>query len=396
MTPTRWWRRRSLRTRLVAGFVLPLTAALLVGTVALAALFTSGRLRELDVETAREARVLGQLASTGQLPVPLPVPAGSTLSAQVVSGSGQVLAASAGASRLLPLVDDLAVGTDTVEQPTSVQVPLRVRVQRTQVAGRTAWVVVAAPLGDVRRATRALRLVLLVVVPLLVLAATVLARLLVGRALQPVERLRAAARGFVADAAHELRSPLASMQVQLDVARRHPDLMSATALVDDLAPEVERLAGLVDDLLLLAKAESGTAVRREAVDLTALAGVAGDPVVVTGDPESLQRMLRNLEDNARRHATRVEVAVHAVDGLAVLDVDDDGPGIPAVDRQRVFERWVRLDEGRARTEGGAGLGLALVREIVTSHGGAVEATSSPLGGARLRVRLPLAGRAEWA
>lgn len=434
MTVRSWWAGRSLRTRLVAGSVLPLAAALLIGTVALAALFASGRLHEVDVETALQAKVLAQLASSGQLPAPLPVPAGSTLTAQVLGASGQVLAASSGASRLLPLVDDLRPGTDTIERSASAQVPLRVRVVRTQVGAKPAWVVVAAPLGDVRRATRALRLVLLVVVPLLVLAATVLARLLVGQALRPVERLRAAAdgilaagpetagalplpphtdelqrlartlndvltrlrgsvhqqRGFVADAAHELRSPLASMRVQLDVAGRHPELTGTADLVHELAPEVDRLTALVDDLLLLARAESGSGPVRGPVDLTALAGAVGDPVVVTGDPTALTRVVRNLRDNAERQAGQVAVSVRAENGMAVLDVDDDGPGIPAPDRLRVFDRWVRLDAGRARSEGGSGLGLAVVRDTVVAHGGTVEVLDSPLGGARLRVRLPLA------
>ena len=386
-----WWRRRGLRTRLVAGSVVPLTAALVVGTLALTAIFASGRLHEVDAQTQREAAALVPLAGTAQLPAPLPVPVGSTLLAQVVSGDGRVMASSASASPLLPLLVPRSAGVLTVERPDFGEVPLRIRVVRATVAGKPAWVVVAAPLGDVRRAVRALRLVLLVVVPALVVGATLLAFLLVGWALRPFERLRLQQQAFVADAAHELRSPLASMRVQLDVALRHPEVVDATGLAGELAPEVERLAELVDDLLLLARLEAGAGAPYEPVDLTELAGVEGPPVVVLGDRAALGRVVRNLRDNAARHGQRVEVTVSADGASAVLDVDDDGPGVPPAYRDRVFQRWFRLDDARDRATGGSGLGLALVREICAAHGGTVEVMDSPLGGARLRVRLPLAG-----
>jgi signal transduction histidine kinase len=430
-----WWFARSLRTRLVVGSVVPLAAALLVGTVAVVAVFASGRMRELDAQTAREATVLVQLAGTGQLPQPLPVPAGSTLLAQVLDGSGVVLAASPAASQVRPLVDGIAGragGTVTEEAPAYGDGPVRVRTASAMVGGRHVLVVVAAPLGDVRRAVGALRVVLLLVVPALVLAATLLARLVIGSALRPVERLREAAgriaaggegsgqllpvgdpddeisrlartlndvlgrlhsalrqqRAFVADAAHELRSPLASMRVQLDVARAHPGVVSGGDLVADLDLEVERLHELVDDLLLLARLDARQPVPYTRVDLSALAGTDGRPVSVVGDRAALARLLRNLTDNAARYARTVRVSIAADGGAALLTVDDDGPGIPPGERERVFDRWVRLDPGRSRPEGGAGLGLALVREIAAAHGGVVTAAESPLGGARLQVRLP--------
>ncbi|MCW2725082.1 MAG: histidine kinase [Frankiales bacterium] len=432
---TGWWFARSLRTRLVVGSVVPLAAALLVGTVAVVAVFAAGRMRQLDVQTAREADVLVQLVSSGQLPRPLPVPAGSTLLAQVLDRSGVVLAASPAASQARPLVDGLvgrAPGTFTEEAPAYGDGPVRVRTASSVVGGRPVLVVVAAPLADVRRAIGALRVVLLLVVPALVLAATLLARLVIGSSLRPVERLREAAgriaasgegpgqllpvgerddevsrlagtlndvlgrlqsalrqqRAFVADAAHELRSPLASMRVQLDVARAHPDLVDGAQLVADLDQEVDRLQELVDDLLLLARLDARQPAPFRPVDLSALAGTNGTPVRVLGDRAALQRLLRNLTDNAGRYAATVRVAVVTDGGAAVLTVDDDGPGIPSEDRERIFDRWVRLDPGRSRPEGGAGLGLTLVREIAAAHGGVVSATDSPLGGARLQVRLP--------
>jgi signal transduction histidine kinase len=110
---------------------------------------------------------------------------------------------------------------------------------------------------------------------------------------------------------------------------------------------------------------------------------------VQGDRGALSRLVRNLADNAARHArSRLAVSVSAADGEAVLRVDDDGPGVPAADRERVFERFTRLDEGRARGAGGSGLGLALVRTVAAAHGGTVRVLDAPLGGARFEVRLP--------
>jgi signal transduction histidine kinase len=111
---------------------------------------------------------------------------------------------------------------------------------------------------------------------------------------------------------------------------------------------------------------------------------------VEGDAVQLQRLVRNLLDNAVRHATAVvTVTLGEVAGAAVLRVDDDGPGIPAADRERVFERFARLDEGRTRATGGAGLGLSLVKAVAVSHGGSVTVLDAPVQGARFEVRLPL-------
>jgi signal transduction histidine kinase len=113
---------------------------------------------------------------------------------------------------------------------------------------------------------------------------------------------------------------------------------------------------------------------------------------VDGDPAGLRRILRNLGDNAARHAgARVSFALVERDGAAVLAVDDDGPGIPPADRERVLERFVRLDDARARDAGGSGLGLAIVAELVAAHGGTIAIAASPLGGARIQVSLPHTG-----
>ncbi|MFI8183209.1 ATP-binding protein [Actinacidiphila glaucinigra] len=208
-------------------------------------------------------------------------------------------------------------------------------------------------------------------------------------------------RRFVADASHELRSPIAALRTELEVAAAHPALLDLDSAVDD----VTRLQTLASDLLLLARFDAGEETPMEPVALDELAREkvalrsgavpvtveAPETVTVRGDRQGLERVLDNLLDNARRHATgSVAVRVTRDARWAVLEVTDDGPGIPEADRERVFDRFIRLDESRTRDAGGAGLGLAIVRDIVQRHGGHADAGSAPQGGALLRVRLPLA------
>ena len=428
--PGRWWLNRSLRTRLVLSAAGPLVLALVIGTVAVAAVFSAGRIRDLDAQTRAEAEQVSALVEGGQVPVTLPVPAGSPLLVQVLDAEGTVVAAGPAASRVLPLVDRAGAQVGTDEAGSYAGVPLRLRVEKVG----SLRVVVAAPLGDVRRALHALGIVLLLVVPLLVLATVLTVYWVTGLALRPVENLRRAAEElsrnptaddalpvppgadelsrlaqtlnqllssvhrlvaqqerFVADAAHELRSPLTALRVQLEVAQAHPRGVVVTELLDDLHAEALRLAGLVDDLLALARWEGGAALQRRRVDLRELASAQGPPAMVLGDEQALSRLVHNLTSNAHRYGATVRVTTSIDGGEAVLAVDDDGPGIPVADRERVFDRWVRLDEARDRGQGGSGLGLALVREIAKLHGGDVSVTDSALGGARFELRLPLAG-----
>ncbi|MFG2696798.1 sensor histidine kinase [Kitasatospora sp. NPDC048407] len=215
-------------------------------------------------------------------------------------------------------------------------------------------------------------------------------------------------RRLVADASHELRSPLATLRSSLEVPLAHPAAADWPAVVRGALTDTERLQDLADDLLLLARTERDTDRSGESVDLHDLIAeqlaerqYVGrtltyeselDEAVLAGRETLPARLVRNLLDNAARHAHgRVAVRLTVAGGWAHLTVEDDGPGIPAADRERVFERFVRLDDARDRHSGGAGLGLALVRTIAHSLGGTAAAKPpSRLPGARLVVRLPVA------
>ncbi|MGI3227553.1 ATP-binding protein [Streptomyces sp. GTA36] len=211
-----------------------------------------------------------------------------------------------------------------------------------------------------------------------------------------VERQRA----FVADASHELRSPIASLRTQLEVGAAHPELLDVEGAVEDTV----RLQRLAADLLLLARLDAGERSADAPLDLAALvreeAGQrVGDRVGVSVDAESVEvagsrgqlaRVLGNLLDNAQRHTrTSVAVTVRRAGEWAVVGVADDGEGVPADERERVFERFVRLDEARTRDDGGAGLGLAIARDVAVRHGGSLTVRDTPTGGALFELRLPL-------
>ncbi|MCK8677494.1 sensor histidine kinase [Streptomyces lichenis] len=207
-------------------------------------------------------------------------------------------------------------------------------------------------------------------------------------------------RRFVADASHELRSPIASLRTQLEVGAAHPALLDLPGAVEDTV----RLQGLAADLLLLARLDAGERPGQARVDLAALvraevAQRSGDRVPVrvaaegaaevSGSRAQLVRVLGNLLDNAQRHAEgEVAVEVRRDGGEVLLAVADDGAGVPEAERERIFERFVRLDDARSRDEGGAGLGLAIARDVAARHGGTLRAARSPSGGARFELRLP--------
>lgn len=289
---------------------------------------------------------------------------------------------------------------------------------------------------------------LLVAVPLLVLLVGATTWVVVGRALTPVTRIRTevesitadrldrrvpvpssgdeiaalavtmngmlarldasaqAQRRFVSDASHELRSPLATIRQHAELSQAHPEMTSVEELAGVVHEEGLRLQGLVDALLLLARLDEDATITHESVDLDDIAlveasrlrasGIVVDgsgvgPARVNGDRRLLGQLVRNLADNAARHAHgRVAIGVGSRDGLAVLTVEDDGDGIPADQQDSVFERFVRLDEARSRDAGGSGLGLPIVRAIAEALGGRVAVDASQWGGARFTVTIPAA------
>ncbi|MGE3660462.1 MAG: sensor histidine kinase [Pseudonocardia sp.] len=213
-------------------------------------------------------------------------------------------------------------------------------------------------------------------------------------------------RRFVADAAHELRTPLAGVQAAAEAAAApglDPEERDRLHLL--LLRETHRAGRLVDDLLAMARIDAGLDLRRDPVELLALARaeaervrlrapdrsleVDGQEVVVTGDAERLGRVLANLLDNAARHAGPGGwVRVQVEPGASVL-VTDSGPGVPPAERERIFDRLVRLDEARSVDAGGAGLGLAIARGIARAHGGDLRCVEPPAGsGAAFRLSLP--------
>ncbi len=445
------WQRLSLRARLLLIGVVGVATALAVGGAALYGVLSVLSYRYLDDAAAATAADVVALVEAHRLPDPIPATGNQIV--QVVDARGRVVSASVNGDRLTTLLlpGEIRSATESgspVEVPGSrmgLSSPLRVTVA----AAGSSTVLVAQQPADVVHSRHLLGLTLLGLYPVLLAVLALIAWRVVGAALRPVESLRASAerisgagreerlpvpksrdeiralavtlnsmldrladsrarqRAFVDDAAHELRSPLSSMLAQLDVAERLGDDELVTA---DLRAEVVRMAALVEDLLTLARMDAGGAVPGDAdtVDLRDLvAEVAGRyvgravPVVACVDGpvpalvryDELRRALTNLVDNALRFARSVvEVTASDEGDEVVLDVSDDGPGIPPSERERVFERFARLDDARARDAGGTGLGLAIVKELVARNGGTVRVRESALGGAGFQLVLPRAVR----
>jgi signal transduction histidine kinase len=424
-----------LRARLTAVATALVALALLAGTGLLLVALQRSLIAALDESARQRARDVAALVDTGRLPNPIPVAAGTPL-VQVVDAQDRVVAAATGSDRLVPVLppDDVAsVRAGGVRTIDGARLGLS---GQFRVVGEPAGtddpqtVLVAMSLSDVEGSLQVVRTAVIVGGPLLVAGFGVVCWLLVGSALRPVAALREGAeeitttrpagrlpvpsandevrrlaltlndmldrlerssvrqRSFVADAAHELRSPLTAIRAQLEVALAHPGDAEWRQVSTDALADVERLSHLVDDLLVLARVEDGAPGRpTEAVDLARVADdviartvtdvllrrVGAGEVVVRADLDAMTRIVANLVDNAVRHAaTAVTVEVrYGTGGSAVLTVADDGPGILASQRERVFERFTRLDDARSRDAGGAGLGLPIVRELVWSQGGEV-------------------------
>ncbi len=429
--------RLGLRSRLMAVGLVGVAGALVLGGLLLYAAVAVSLDRATVGEARSSADDVARLVEQDRLPDPVPV--SGALVVQVLDGRNRVVAASATADRLTSIVTRaeaarLAAGGSFVVpgNRTGLSGELRLAAHEAGPADDRVLVVAGVPTADLQTSQRALRTLMLVFFPLFLLLLAVIAWWVIGRTLRPVEELRRGAarigesgdpterlpvlpthdeisalattlndmlarlasssakqRTFVADAAHELRSPLATMRTQLEVAQR---VGEGGDLPADLLPEVGRLAALVEDLLVLARSgsEAGArdrapvelgevvravaaryAVARVPVVVAPPSGAAAEGAVVEVDRGDLERALGNLVDNAVRHASsRVTLGWQGTGELRAWVVDD-GNGVPAHERERVFDRFARLDEARARDSGGSGLGLSITRELLRRNGARV-------------------------
>lgn len=441
----------TVRARVTALATVTVLAVLGLGGLALVAQQRHVLTESLDESLVLRAR---ELAALGRdVPEEITGLGEDDMTAQVIE-DGTVIAASANVAgeppvAAVPPTEGMALRT--VDGLPHEDGRFRLASTAVQDEGVSRVILVAGTLDDIDDSIATLVRSLLLAVPVVVLALAFVLWWLVGRTLRPVEAIRSqvAAIGgsdldrrvpvppgddeiarlartmngmldrvaesarrqqrFLADASHELRSPLTRVRTELEVDLAHPGGADPLATHRSVLAETVGLQRLTDDLLLLARGDAGAAVplRSELVDLddlvlrvarrlqadervaVDLAGVSA--AQVRGDPDHLSRLVGNLADNAVRHARHtVQLALVEEGGWAVLTVADDGPGVPPEDRERIFERFARVDGARRAADGGAGLGLAIARDIATRHGGTLELADDPLGtGTRFVLRLPL-------
>lgn len=397
-----------------------------------------------DEDVAEAGRYIAATVHEGQI-VQILNPAGAVVAAQVPTAGAKPLTA------LRPAPDQVL--TEDVTRVETVRDPGDFMIVTTAVRldDGPYTVVVASRVQVLAETLATVSWYLLGAAPLLLLVVGGSVWLLVGRSLQQVERIRgqvaridgerlnervdvpqtndeiqslaltmnkmlerlqasdSAQRRFLSDASHELRSPVATLRAGVEVAAADPSGQSWRELTDILSEETSRMHYLVEDLLTLAKAhDGGFRLNEEDVDLddvvdretrrlrstsTHLITAELTPVRISGDARRVGQVLRNVLDNADRHAvSRIQISLNPGEGGAgaVITVDNDGGPVPEADRQRVFERFVRLDESRSREGGGSGLGLAIAAGIMSAHHGSIRATESPLGHCRFEMAFPAA------
>ncbi|QNE16765.1 HAMP domain-containing protein [Kribbella qitaiheensis] len=448
-------RRPGVRGRSTSAAVVVVALALAVGALILLLLLQRALINSVsDAAGDRSLDIATQVKEDGQrgLREELVENTRPSQLIQVLDQNGAVVASSS--RRTEPSLTDLRPGDGQILRNEIGRMPLvdddhdfLIVARGTEFEGARYTVVVASSLQTQRETVETVVFYLLLGFPLLLLLVGLAMWILVGRALWPVERIRAQVHGigagqlaervpvpatqdeiarlavtmnemldrlqsaqetqrrFVADASHELRSPIATLTAALDVVVVDVSGQAWLDLQQVMDAETGRMRRLVEDLLLLAKADDD-ALRLQGsdVDLDDLIESevrrlrsSDGPVVqrdvqtvrVRGDADKLSQVIRNLVENASRAArSTVRFTLAEEAGTALLTVEDDGDGVPMADRERVFERFVRLDASRDRGSGGSGLGLAIVSEVLRSHGGSVRITDSPLGGARFEVTLP--------
>jgi signal transduction histidine kinase len=443
----------TVRVRITAAAVLVVGAALIIGAFWLVRAHRSALTTNLETTARLRAQDIASSIDDGNFPRVLAVPRGDENLVQVVDANGDVVAASAnipgGDARISYLKPDAdGLSTRTVAGIEKGEGSYRIIARRVNTASGTYVVYVAHSLEGIARSTESLERLLWWSLPPLLILMAVLTWIVTGRALRPVEAIRREVeviggedlhrrvpeptsedeigrlartmnamlarledatdrqRRFVADASHELRSPLTGMRAQLEVDLEHPELADWQVTERDVLADTIRMQRLVDDLLAIAVVDASEldAAHRAAVDLDEIvlaearrlqtrSGLTIDTrsvsgAQVDGNADQLLRVVRNLLDNAARHAqSQVVVSLVESNTDVTLRVVDDGPGIRDEDRERVFERFARLDDARARDGGGAGLGLAIVHDVVVAHGGSVAVENAP--GAAFTVVLPV-------
>jgi len=449
-----WWRRRgTVRVRTTVAATLVVAVILAVAGVAFVVIQQHQLESALEGIAAQQvADSATQITQTGVDSVDLSGSgSGEQALVQVVTRDGRVLTSSPSVEGEPPVVDDRpapgALTTTTVDSLAIGEHEPYVVVARGVTAdGRDLVVIAAQSLETAQRATSVVIGLVAIGYPALLLLVAAIAYWLTGRALGPVEAIQRrvavisatdlharvpvpdsedeisalattmnamllrlqtagdAQRRFVADASHELRSPLTSIRASHEIARAHADEADWSIISTDVLAELDRLDRLVSDLLLLARVdEHGLIVQCHDVDVDDLLldeaqrlrrhteleiNLRVTPVRVTGDRHQLARCLRNLTENAARHAhASITLELSSSSVTVSVHVSDDGPGIPVADHERVFERFVRLDPSRDRADGGAGLGLAIARDIARAHHGDLKVCPSDTG-AHLMLSLP--------
>ena len=437
----------SVRARATAGATLLFAAALGVAAVGLVIVLERTMTDNVDTALRLRATDIGALLEGGTTFDEVAIVDEEDSFVQLIV-NGDVVASSGNIEGEGPITDARPGTIVTTAANPVGDAAFRVLVAPARTSSGSMTVIVGNTLEDVDRTVEVALATMAVGMPLLVLFAGVMTWVVVGRALRPVESMRAEVaeigvtdlhrrvppprtddeigrlaetmndmldriesgtlrqRRFVSDASHELRTPIATIRHELEVALRHRRSADWPTVAGEVLDEDLRMQRLVDDLLWLARHDQerprglAALVDLDEIALRQIARQAPpDGVVidasgigagqVRGNADDLTRVVQNLIDNAARHAgSRVAVTVAGdTAGRVHLHVDDDGPGVPAEMRAAVFERFTRSDEARDRDHGGAGLGLAIAAEIAVEHDGALSVTDSPLGGARFTLDL---------